>query len=74
MDALKESILNIKTDKKELIEEALKIIETKEVKEFVANLNLLGYTMTVVSNKEWDLASILSRVMNGLLIKKWNIS
>ena len=52
MDTLRESILNIKTDKKELIEEALKIIETKEIKEFVANLNLLGYTMTVEQNKK----------------------
>ncbi|MCL2860664.1 MAG: hypothetical protein FWF46_09055 [Oscillospiraceae bacterium] len=48
MDALKESILNIKTDKKELIEEALKIIETEEIKELVGQLNLLGYNMIVV--------------------------
>jgi len=48
MDTLKESILNIKTDKKELIEEALKIIETEEIKQFVENLKVLGYTMTVV--------------------------
>ena len=48
MDELRESILNIKTDKKELIEEALKIIETKEIKELVANLNILGYTMIAV--------------------------
>ena len=48
MDTLKESILNIKTDKKELIEEALKVIETEEIKQFVENLKVLGYTMTVV--------------------------
>jgi len=48
MDTLRESILNIKTDKKELIEEALKIIETEEIKQFVENLKALGYTMTVV--------------------------
>jgi len=48
MEELRKSILNIKTDKKELIEEALEIIETEEIREFVENLNLLGYTMVAV--------------------------